>query len=52
MLCSLQSRIPVLDALINLIHDIEQGRREISRDTLDVLLTQCEPGSQTISAAQ
>jgi hypothetical protein len=51
MLCSLQSHIPVLDALINLVHDIERGRREISRNTFDVHLTQCEPGFQTISAA-
>jgi 2-dehydropantoate 2-reductase len=43
---------PVLDTLIHLVHDIEQGRREISRDTFDVLLNQCEPGFQTTSAAQ
>ena len=43
---------PVLDTLIHLVHDIERGRREISRETFDILLAQCEPGFQTISAAQ
>lgn len=43
---------PLLDTLIDLVHDIEEGRRQISRDTFNVLLTQCEPGSRTISAAR
>lgn len=45
-------RTPILDALIDLVHDVEQGRREISRDTFDVLLNQCEPDFRTTFAAQ
>jgi 2-dehydropantoate 2-reductase len=43
---------PLLDTLINLVHDVEEGRRSISWETFDILLHQCEPGFQTISAAQ
>jgi 2-dehydropantoate 2-reductase len=43
---------PALSTLIALIHDIEDGRREISRDTFEVLRRQCEPSSQTTFAAQ
>ena len=43
---------PTLDALIRLVHDIEDGRRDLSQETFNVLLKRCEPGFQTISAAQ
>ena len=43
---------PALSTLIALIHDIEDGRREISRDTFEVLRRQCEPCSLTTFAAQ
>jgi len=43
---------PILDALIGLVHDIEEGRRALSRDTFDILLNQCEPGFQTTFAVQ
>jgi 2-dehydropantoate 2-reductase len=43
---------PMLDALIGLVHDIEGGRREVCRQTFDILLTQCERSSRTICAAQ
>jgi 2-dehydropantoate 2-reductase len=42
---------PALRTLIALVHDIEEGRREISRGTFEVLRRQCEPGSQTTCAA-
>ena len=45
-------RTPLLETLITLVHDIEEGRRGISRETFDVLLSQCEPGFQKISAAR
>ena len=35
-------RTPAIDTLIGLVHDIEQGRRELSSDTFDVLLKVCE----------
>ncbi|HUN70543.1 MAG TPA: 2-dehydropantoate 2-reductase N-terminal domain-containing protein [Burkholderiales bacterium] len=43
---------PALDALIALVHDIEDGRRKISHDTFEALRKQCEPGSRTTFAAQ
>jgi len=32
---------PAIDLLIALVHDIQDGRRELSHDTFDVLLEQC-----------
>jgi 2-dehydropantoate 2-reductase len=43
---------PLLDTLIDLVHDIERGRRELSRDTFDVLLQQCEPDFRTTFAVR
>ena len=43
---------PVLDTLIRLVHDIEDGRRDLSKETFNVLLNQCEPSFQTTSAVQ
>ena len=43
---------PILDTLIDLVHEVERGQREISRDTFDVLLLQCEPNSPTTFAAR
>jgi 2-dehydropantoate 2-reductase len=43
---------PALSTLVALVHDIEDGRRELSRDTFDVLRRQCEPSSRTTFAAQ
>lgn len=34
---------PAVDALISLVHDIEQGRRTTSAETFDILLEQCRP---------
>jgi 2-dehydropantoate 2-reductase len=42
---------PALDTLISLVHDIEDGRRELSMDTFNVLLDKCEQHSPTTSAA-
>jgi len=42
---------PALDTLIALVHDIEDGRRELSMDTFKVLLDKCEQLSPTTSAA-
>jgi 2-dehydropantoate 2-reductase len=35
-------RTPAIDTLIALVHDLEQGRRELSWDTFDALLQVCE----------
>jgi 2-dehydropantoate 2-reductase len=35
-------RTPAIDTLIGLVHDVEQGRRELSWDTFQVLLDVCE----------
>jgi len=32
---------PAIDRLVELIHDIEDGRRELSRDTLQELIKAC-----------
>ncbi len=45
-------KTPLLDTLIELVHDIEDGRRNISRETFDVLLSQCEQPFQTRFAAR
>lgn len=42
---------PALDTLIALVHDIEDGRRELSIDTFNHLLDICEQNSPTTSAA-
>jgi 2-dehydropantoate 2-reductase len=43
---------PMLDTLIDLVHDIERGQRGLSRQTFDVLLHRCEPAYQTTFAAR
>lgn len=43
---------PILDALIGLVHDVEDGRRDVSGDTFQALLHPCEPASRTTFAAQ
>lgn len=43
---------PRLDRLIALVHDVEDGRRALGRDTFEILLRQCERDFPTISAAQ
>jgi 2-dehydropantoate 2-reductase len=40
---------PVLDHLVTLIHDIEDGRRNLSLDTLNELVTTCKSVSTTAS---
>lgn len=32
---------PAIRALVDLVHDVEEGRRPLSRDTLNVLVAQC-----------
>jgi 2-dehydropantoate 2-reductase len=43
---------PALDLLISLVHDIEDGRRDLSWNTFELLLDQCTPDSQTTCAAR
>jgi 2-dehydropantoate 2-reductase len=43
---------PLLRTLVALVHDIEDGRRQLSRDTFQVLLDQCERDSPTTFAAR
>jgi 2-dehydropantoate 2-reductase len=43
---------PALDLLIALVHEVEEGRRELSWDTFRILLDQCVHASPTISAAR
>ncbi len=38
---------PALQTLVALIHDIEEGRRPLAFETLEVLLAQCQPVSTT-----
>jgi 2-dehydropantoate 2-reductase len=47
-----QSRVPTpaIDTLIALVHDLEQGRRELSSDTFQVLLDVCERGRGSTAA--
>jgi 2-dehydropantoate 2-reductase len=42
---------PALDTLIGLVHDVEQGRRELSWDTFQVLLEACERKRAAAAAA-
>ena len=42
---------PALSTLIDLVHDIEDGRRELSMNTFNVLQAKCEQRSPTTSAA-
>ena len=41
-----------LAVLVGLVHDIEDGRRELSMDTFNVLRTACEPPSRPTCAVQ
>ena len=42
---------PALRTLVGLVHDIEDGRRPLSQETFQVLLSQCEPNCQKTFAA-
>lgn len=42
---------PALRTLVELVHDIEDGRRALSEETFQVLLEKCERDFQTTSAA-
>lgn len=43
---------PTLSVLVGLVHDIEDGRRELSMDTFNVLRNTCEQCSRPTSAVQ
>jgi 2-dehydropantoate 2-reductase len=44
-------RTPAVDTLVALVHDLEQGRRELSWDTFQVLLDVCERERASTTAA-
>jgi len=43
---------PALRLLVDLVHDIEEGRRELSQETFDVLLSACVQKTRTADIAQ
>ncbi len=41
--------VPAIRSLVDLVHDVEEGRRPLSRDTLQVLVDTCNSASTTAS---
>jgi len=43
---------PAIRVLVGLVHDLEEGRRELSQQSFDVLLRECLRGTRMVEAAR